>query len=204
MDAETLRASSSRSSRPREATRGRGWGSRRCTASSSRTTARSRCRAASDTARRFTFICRVPRTSASRRRWLRGARGGNETILLVEDDDRVRALISNMLRKNGFTVLLASAGDQALEIAARHRGRIHLLLTDMLMPGLNGRMLSERLPPTRPETRVLYMSGYSDDDILRLGVRKRPRTSFRSRSQSMRSSTRSAKRSTRQVMSRLH
>ena len=77
-----------------------------------------------------------------------------------------------MLRKNGFTVLLASAGDQALEIAARHRGRIHLLLTDMLMPGLNGRMLSERLTATRPETRVLYMSGYSDDDILRLGVKK--------------------------------
>ena len=101
-----------------------------------------------------------------------GAVPGSETILLVEDDDRVRALVSNMLRKNGFTVLLASAGDQALEIAARHRGRIHLLLTDVLMPGLNGRMLSERLTATRPETRVLYMSGYSDDDILRLGVKK--------------------------------
>ena len=103
---------------------------------------------------------------------LPGATPGSETILLVEDDDRVRALVSNMLRKNGFTVLLASAGDQALEIAARHRGRIHLLLTDVLMPGLNGRMLSERLTATRPETRVLYMSGYSDDDILRLGVKK--------------------------------
>jgi PAS domain S-box-containing protein len=101
-----------------------------------------------------------------------GAVPGTETVLLVEDDDRVRALVSNMLRKNGFTVLLASAGDQALEIAARHRGRIHLLLTDVLMPGLNGRMLSERLTATRPETRVLYMSGYSDDDILRLGVKK--------------------------------
>ena len=101
-----------------------------------------------------------------------GTGAGSETILLVEDDDRVRALVSNMLRKNGFTVLLASAGDQALEIAARHRGRIHLLLTDVLMPGLNGRMLSERLTAARPETRVLYMSGYSDDDILRLGVKK--------------------------------
>lgn len=97
---------------------------------------------------------------------------GSETILLVEDDDRVRALISNMLRKNGFTVLLASAGDQALEIAARHRGRIHLLLTDVVMPGLNGRILSEKLTLTRPETVVLYMSGYSDDDILRHGVKK--------------------------------
>jgi CheY-like chemotaxis protein len=97
---------------------------------------------------------------------------GSETILLVEDDDRVRALVANMLRKNGFKVLLASAGDQALEIAARHRGCIDLLLTDVLMPGLNGRMLSERLTTTRPDTRALYMSGYSDDDLLRLGVKK--------------------------------
>jgi hypothetical protein len=97
---------------------------------------------------------------------------GSETILLVEDDDRVRALVSSMLRKNSFKVLLASAGDQALEIAARYRGCIHLLLTDVMMPGLNGRMLSERLTATRPETRVLYMSGYSDDDIMRLGVKK--------------------------------
>jgi CheY-like chemotaxis protein/anti-sigma regulatory factor (Ser/Thr protein kinase) len=104
---------------------------------------------------------------------LSGATGGaSETILLVEDDDRVRALVSNMLRKNGFSVLLASAGDQALEIAARHRGRIHLLLTDVVMPGLNGRMLAERLTATRPDTRVLYMSGYSEDDILRHGVKK--------------------------------
>jgi PAS domain S-box-containing protein len=100
------------------------------------------------------------------------AAGSNETILLVEDDDRVRALVSNMLRKNGFTVLLASAGDQALEIAARHKGRIHLLLTDVVMPGLNGRLLSERLTATRPETRVLYMSGNMGDDILRHGVKR--------------------------------
>ena len=101
-----------------------------------------------------------------------GVAPGSETILLVEDDDRVRALVSNMLRKNGFTVLLASAGDQALEIAARHRGRIHLLLTDVVMPGLNGRLLSEKLTATRPDTHVLFMSGYSDDDILRHGIRK--------------------------------
>jgi PAS domain S-box-containing protein len=97
---------------------------------------------------------------------------GTEIILLVEDDDRVRALVANMLKKNGYQVLLASAGDQALEIAARHRGRIHLLLTDVLMPGLSGRILSERLTSSRPDTRVLYMSGYSDDEILRHGVKK--------------------------------
>ena len=94
-----------------------------------------------------------------------------ETILLVEDDDRVRALVANMLRKNGYIVLLASAGDQALEIAAGHRGRIHLLLTDVMMPGMSGRLLSERLTAARPDTRVLYMSGYSDDAILLHGVK---------------------------------
>ncbi len=96
---------------------------------------------------------------------------GTETILLVEDDDRVRALVANMLKKNGYKVLLASAGDQALEIAARHHGRIHLLLTDVMMPGLSGRILSERLTAARPDTRVLYMSGHSDDAVLRRGVK---------------------------------
>ena len=99
---------------------------------------------------------------------------GCETVLLVEDDDRVRALVSNMLKKNGYTVLLASAADQALEIAARHRGRIHVLLTDVVMSGLSGRILSERLTAARPETRVLYMSGYSDEAILRHGVKNAP------------------------------
>jgi PAS domain S-box-containing protein len=97
--------------------------------------------------------------------------GGSETVLLVEDDDRVRGLVSHMLRKHGYTVLLASQGDQALEIAARHRGRVHLLLTDIVMPGISGRVLSERLMISRPETKVLYMSGYSDDAILRHGVK---------------------------------
>ncbi|MSO57369.1 MAG: PAS domain S-box protein, partial [Acidobacteria bacterium] len=96
---------------------------------------------------------------------------GSETILLVEDDDRVRVLVANMLKKHGYTVLLASQGDQALEIAARHRGKIHLLVTDVVMPGINGRLLSERLATTRPDTRVLYMSGYSNDAILRHGVK---------------------------------
>ena len=119
--------------------------------------------------------------------------GGSETILLVEDDDRVRALVSNMLRKHGYSVLLASAGDQALELRCAI-SRIDLLLTDVLMAGLNGRMLSERLTAARPETRVLYMSGYSDDEILRFGENG-GRILSRSRSRSTRSCTRSAKRS---------
>jgi PAS domain S-box-containing protein len=103
---------------------------------------------------------------------IRPAAAGKETVLLVEDDDGVRALVANMLKKQGYSVLLASAGDQALEIAARHRGQIHLLLTDVVMPGLNGRILSEKLTAVRPDTRVLYMSGYTDDAIFRHGVKK--------------------------------
>jgi two-component system cell cycle sensor histidine kinase/response regulator CckA len=97
--------------------------------------------------------------------------GGAETVLLVEDDDRVRALVSTMLKKNGYTVLVASRGDQALDLAARHQGAIQLLLTDVVMPGISGRLLSERLAISQPDTRVLYMSGHSDDTILRDGVR---------------------------------
>jgi PAS domain S-box-containing protein len=97
--------------------------------------------------------------------------GGGETILLVEDDDGVRVLVANMLKKNGYTVLIASQGDQALEIAARYHSGIHLLLTDVVMPGISGRLLSERLTVARPDTRVLCMSGYSDDAILRAGVK---------------------------------
>ena len=97
--------------------------------------------------------------------------GGGETILLVEDDDRVRVLVANMLKKQGYRVLIASQGDQALAIASRYLDRIHLLLTDVVMPGISGRVVSERLTAARPDTRVLYMSGYSDDAILRHGVK---------------------------------
>jgi len=121
-----------------------------------------------------TFFIYMPRATdfgqpAAPRRSLMA--GGSETVLLVEDDDRVRGLVSHMLRKHGYTVLLASQGDQALELASRHHGRIHLLLTDVVMPGISGRVLSERLMLSRPDTRVLYMSGYSDDAILRHGVK---------------------------------
>lgn len=96
---------------------------------------------------------------------------GSETVLLVEDDDRVRTLVANLLRNSGYTVLVASQGDQAMEIAGRHAGPIQLLLTDVVMPGMSGRQLAERLTGERPDTRVLYMSGYSDDAVLRHGVR---------------------------------
>jgi len=95
---------------------------------------------------------------------------GTGTVLMVEDDLGVSRLIGSSLRKSGYTVLEAIHGDQALEIVRHHNGPIHLLLTDVVMPGMNGRMLSERVSAIRPETRVLFMSGYSDDAVLRHGV----------------------------------
>jgi PAS domain S-box-containing protein len=95
---------------------------------------------------------------------------GNETVLLVEDEDTVRALAKDSLEKCGYTVLAASQGEEALELSARHPGAIHLLLADVVMPGMGGRQLAERLAADRPGLKVLYMSGYLDDEIVRLGV----------------------------------
>ncbi len=96
--------------------------------------------------------------------------GGNETILLVEDEDLVRALAERTLRVRGYHVLAARAGDEAIGLAAEHSGPIHLLLTDVVMPLMSGKDLEERLAPMRPEMRVLYMSGYTDDAIVHHGV----------------------------------
>lgn len=85
----------------------------------------------------------------------------NETVLLVEDEPSLRALTRTQLEQNGYAVLEAGSGSAALEVARRHRGRIHLLLTDMIMPGMNGRAVAEQLKSERPDVKVLYMSGYT-------------------------------------------
>jgi signal transduction histidine kinase/ActR/RegA family two-component response regulator len=95
---------------------------------------------------------------------------GCETVLLVEDETHVSALIAAALRKSGYTVLQAMNGEQAIEMARTHGTPIHLLLTDVVMPGMNGRELADHIKRVRDETHVLYMSGYSDDAILRHGV----------------------------------
>jgi two-component system cell cycle sensor histidine kinase/response regulator CckA len=95
---------------------------------------------------------------------------GTETILLVEDEDVVRLLAQEILRMNGYTVLEARHGREALLMSEAHRGPIHLMLTDVVMPKMSGRELSERLRPMRPDTRVLFMSGYTDDAIGHHGV----------------------------------
>jgi PAS domain S-box-containing protein len=95
---------------------------------------------------------------------------GNETILFVEDEESVRELVRDYLRANGYRVLEAVDGMQALEIAAAHKGAIHLLVTDVVMPRLSGRELATRLSSERPGLRILYISGYTDDSIFRHGV----------------------------------
>ena len=86
---------------------------------------------------------------------------GAETILLVEDEESLRTLTRSQLEDSGYTVLEASCGSDAIRIARQHRGPIHLLLTDVVMPGMNGRAVAEVLTASRPETRVVYMSGYT-------------------------------------------
>lgn len=95
---------------------------------------------------------------------------GSETILLVEDDDGVRGLVSRILEMQGYTVLAADNGQEALQLAAQHHGAIDLLLTDVVMPGIHGRALAEQLSQRHPNLKVLYISGYSDEEIAHHGV----------------------------------
>ncbi|HEU5260212.1 MAG TPA: response regulator [Gemmatimonadales bacterium] len=99
-----------------------------------------------------------------------GVPRGTETVLVVEDAAAVRAVTRQVLERQGYTILEAPNGAAALHLAATHHGPIHLLLTDVVMPALSGRPLAERLTQLRPETRVLYTSGYTDDSIVRHGI----------------------------------
>jgi len=95
---------------------------------------------------------------------------GDETILLVEDDAGVRDLAKQILQVQGYTLLEATNGKQALQLAAAHDGPIHLLLTDVVMPGISGKMLAQQLLQDKPETRVLYMSGYTENVVAHHGI----------------------------------
>jgi len=95
---------------------------------------------------------------------------GTETVLLAEDEAAVRAVARQSLERHGYTVLEAESGEAALDLAQRYSGPIHLLLTDVVMPGMSGRALALRLAGLRPQMRTIYMSGYTDDAITRHGV----------------------------------
>jgi PAS domain S-box-containing protein len=105
------------------------------------------------------------------------APGGTETILLVEDEEAVRTMVSKILRNKGYTVLEAAHSEEAFEISERHEGPIHLMVTDVIMPQMSGPELAERLAPRLPEMKVLYMSGYPDNTIVQHGVLE-PGTAF--------------------------
>ena len=95
---------------------------------------------------------------------------GSEVVLVVEDQEEVLRLTRRMLEARGYTVLSAARGDEALRLAERHSGPIHLLVTDVVMPGMHGREVALLLEPMHPETKVLYVSGYPDASIVRQGL----------------------------------
>jgi signal transduction histidine kinase len=96
--------------------------------------------------------------------------GGTETILLVEDDPSVRSLTRSMLMEVGYSVLEAGEGDSAITLSRSHKGTIHLLMTDVVMPGMNGRDLANHIAKERPGLKVLYISGYTNDAVIARGV----------------------------------
>ena len=96
--------------------------------------------------------------------------GGSETVLLVEDEESVRQLVRETLESKGYEVLEADHGEAALHIVSGHSGKIDMLITDVVMPGMSGRELSAQLCASYPHTKVLYLSGYTEDAIAHEGV----------------------------------
>jgi PAS domain S-box-containing protein len=95
---------------------------------------------------------------------------GSETVLLVEDQEDVRRLARRVLEGRGYTVLPASNGDEALDVVAQYPHRIHVLVTDVVMPGINGRELARRVTASRPDVKVLFVSGYTGEAVHQRGL----------------------------------
>jgi signal transduction histidine kinase/ActR/RegA family two-component response regulator len=101
-----------------------------------------------------------------------GRSEGGETILLVEDGEALREVLERVLQELGYHVCVAKDGEEAVAVSAAHNGPIHLVVTDVVMPNMGGRELALELWKTRPQTRVLFMSGYTEDSIIKQGLRK--------------------------------
>jgi CheY-like chemotaxis protein len=95
---------------------------------------------------------------------------GSETILMVEDDKMMRRLTRAVLENSGYKVIEAADGPEAVLVCEQYQGTIHLLLTDVVMPGMSGRIVSDRIKALRPQIVVLYMSGYTEDAIVNRGI----------------------------------
>jgi CheY-like chemotaxis protein len=102
---------------------------------------------------------------------IQGDVGGTECVLIVEDERHVRLLAQRILASRGYEVLMAAESGEALALIEQHCGRLALMLTDVVMPGMNGRELAERARRRCPEVAVVYMSGYTDDAVIHHGVR---------------------------------
>jgi signal transduction histidine kinase/CheY-like chemotaxis protein len=117
------------------------------------------------------YLPQVPgETPAARRPTAAPVPRGTETLLLVEDEEAVRALARHVLKSCGYTVLDAADGREAVRLAEGHAGPLHLLVSDVVMPHLGGRQLAERVAALRPDVKVLFLSGYTDDAVVRHGV----------------------------------
>jgi CheY-like chemotaxis protein len=112
---------------------------------------------------------RPPAQPAARRK-LAGDRHSGRTILLVDDEESVRTVVTRVLSGMGHTVLEAEHGADAVRLALEYKEDIHLLVSDLYMPGLRGPEIVEQLSAARPDLKVLYISGYGDEDIVRSGV----------------------------------
>jgi len=106
-----------------------------------------------------------------------GGSGSPGTILLVEDDDAVRTVAERALARYGYEVITAPGGTEAVRLADEHRATIRLLLTDIMMPGMNGVEVAASVAAILPDIQVFYMSGYADQDLVRQGLLK-PGTHF--------------------------
>jgi len=129
----------------------------------------------SETARGTTFKIYLPRATshagdAADERSAPETWRGSETVLVVEDQPELRTLVCGTLQRHGYRVLSATNGEEAFHVSAEHKGELDLLLTDVVMAGLNGRRVAQRLHLERPQMRVIYMSGYTDQTIVRHGV----------------------------------